>query len=222
MSELTSRDYKGTGGGRRGAPPGGLKEFLWGALAGALLAGLGTALVMHRIERTAPAACAAKPAAGHKPAASAATAAAHSGTTNRRTGSDSTTPRKSSATASTSRASEPAHAHYDFYKMLPNLKVRVPRPSAPGKRTVGSHGHTVFAGYVVQVGSYTDPAQARRIRAELDSLGIIAHIDTVQAHGTTLHRVRIGPLTEEAELKRIRRVLKAVHLPGIVIPGATH
>lgn len=214
MSELTTRDYKGAGG-RRGDPSGGLKEFLWGALAGALLAGLGTGLIMHHLDKSTAVACSAQRAPTRRPAAKSVSAVANGATT-------AAHPTSHDSPKATSAGAAAAQPHYDFYKMLPNLKVIVPPPTAPGTRSVGTHGRTVFSGYVVQVGSYTDAAQARHIIAELDSLGIIAHIDTARSHGTTLHRVRIGPITEEAELRRIRRVLKAVHLPAIVIPGATH
>lgn len=106
--------------------------------------------------------------------------------------------------------------------MLPKLRVLVPPPTAPGTRGIGPRGHAQFSGYVLQVGAYTDEAQARRVVAYLDSLGILAHIDTAHDGTATLYRVRIGPIIQASELKRFRGVLKRVGLPGILIPGATY
>ena len=235
MSQLTTRDYKGAG--RRAGPPAGLKEFLLGALAGALLAGLGTALVMHHAHQSAAQSCAPAAAtsgaaaptpsgpparhaaaqpAQHSPGPAAARGRSHAKETH--TGS-SQLARTGNRSGAARRAAAPAQSQYDFYQMLPNLKVTVPHPNGAGGQTAAG-GRSSATAYILQVGSYRDEAQARRIVAELDSLGIIAHIDTVPNGRTTLHRVRIGPLTETAELNRIRGVLKSVRLPAIVMPAA--
>ena len=235
MSQLTTRDYKGAGR-REGGPSGGLKEFLLGALAGALLAGVGTALVMHHAYRARRAcgACAASPSAASPPAAAppapapvrTAPQAAPGTTPAPRTAAAPQVVRRTAPSARTRSSvhaqSAPAQPQYDFYQMLPNLKVTVPRPSAPGAHAAGVRGPGAYGGYVLQVGSYSNAAQAERIISELDSVGIIAHVDTVQSRGVTLHRVRVGPITEASELARIRGTLHALRLPAIVIPGAVH
>ena len=217
MSQLT-RDYKGAG--RRPSSPGGLKEFLLGALAGALLAGLGTALVMHHMRGSASA-CAAGGSAAQTAAPPAAPA------TNTRAAQPRSNSRKPvlaqthTPTAAHAKAA-PAQPQYDFYQMLPNLKVIVPPPTAPGATAVGPNGRTEFAGYVLQVGAYRDEAQAQRIVNYLDSLGILAHINPMHDGSATLYRVRIGPIIEQSELNRFRAVLKRIGYPGVLIPGATH
>lgn len=219
MSQLTTRDYKGAG--RRSSPPGGLKEFLLGALAGGLLAGFGTALVMHHARTPTAAAGAAAHAVAPPAVATPASVAGRGERGN--AGKPELAQAGVHGTAGHARGkAAPAQPRYDFYQMLPNLKVTVPRPTAPGAQSVGANGRTQFAGYVLQVGSYRDEAQARRVIARLDGLGIIGHIDTVTDTSGTLHRVRIGPITEAAELNHIRGVLKAIGLPAMVIPGATH
>lgn len=240
MSELTSRDYKGSG--RHPSPPsGGLKEFLLGALAGGLLAGLGTGLVMHHAHASKPAACAASGSAARAPAsprAPSAQAPAPSGrlAATRGPAAGRTPVRKGAGPSELARTGVSGGPHgtrggpspaktqpqYDFYQMLPNLKVTVPPPTAPGAHSVGANGHSEFAGYVLQVGAYRDDAQARRVVAYLDSLGILAHIDRVHEGAAALYRVRIGPIIEQSELNRFRGVLKRVGLPAVLIPGATH
>ena len=230
MSQLT-RDYKGAG--RRPSPPGGLKEFLLGALAGALLAGLGTALVMHHMRGSASA-CAAggsaaqtpAPPAAHTAAAPTARAPAAPATNTRaarpRRNSGKPVLAQTDARAAARAKAAPAQPQYDFYQMLPNLKVIVPPPTAPGATAVGPNGRTEFAGYVLQVGAYRDEAQAQRIVNYLDSLGILAHINPMHDGSATLYRVRIGPIIEQSELNRFRAVLKRIGYPGVLIPGATH
>lgn len=234
MSQLTTRDYKGAG--RRAGPPAGLKEFLLGALAGALLAGLGTALVIRHAHRSAATSCApvtttsgavAPPPSGppahhraarptHSPGPAAPPGRTHAKEAH--AGSGPHRARTGSASPGVQGAAAPAQSQYDFYQMLPNLKVTVPHPNGAGGAAAAG-GRSSASGYILQVGSYRDAAQAQRIVAELDSLGIIAHIDTVPDGRTTLHRVRIGPLTDTAELNRIRGVLKSVRLPAIVMPA---
>ena len=239
MSPLTTRDYKGAGR-REGGPSGGLKEFLLGALAGALLAGVGTALVMHHMHRVGSA-CASGSATPSATAAAAPPTTAPPTAPQVRSAPPPPSPDRHAAPSPRAAAaparrtappavaqttahgtSRPAPPQYDFYQMLPNLKVIVPRPSAPGAHAAGMRGPGAYGGYVLQVGSYSDPAQAERIISELDSVGIIAHVDTVQSRGVTLHRVRVGPITEASELARIRSTLHAMRLPAIVIPGAVH
>ncbi|MDA8349250.1 MAG: SPOR domain-containing protein [Pseudomonadota bacterium] len=228
MSQLTTRDYKGAAR-REGGPSGGLKEFLLGALAGALLAGFGTALVMHHEYRSRRTCTAAATSATASPAAPTPAPAPRRAAPPAAAARTTPAPQVALRTASAPRIrrsahpqSGPAQPQYDFYQMLPNLKVIVPRPTAPGAHAAGVRGAAAYGGYVLQVGSYSDAAQAERIISELDSVGIIAHVDTVQSRGVTLHRVRIGPITEASELARIRGTLHALRLPAIVIPGAVH
>ena len=264
MSQLTTRDYKGAAPRPRGA--GGLSQFLWGALAGALLAGLGAALIMHHADKAArvctgtgivatPAASAGSapgtatpvgPApAGRVPEASSggdarspsaypsssirgSSAPSRQSGRSARDASPAPAPQDTvargashgpSVAAQSAAASEP---QYDFYQMLPNLRVTVPPPSAPGARSVGPGGRPRFAGYVLQVGAYNSEAHARKVVAYLDSLGTLAHIDPMRDGAKTLYRVRIGPVIERWELDRFRHQLKLVGLPALLIPGATH
>ena len=258
MSQLTTRDYKGAAPRPRSA--GGLGQFLWGALAGALLAGLGTALIMHHADkatractasggRVTPAAAAGSAAALVAPAGS--VPGASSGANARssppypsssiwgargpspqagrsgRAGSPAPAARVAAARSGgdgsrvVARSAAASQTQYDFYQMLPNLRVTVPAPSAPGARSVGPGGRPQFAGYVLQVGAYGSEAHARKVVAYLDSLGTLAHIDTVHEGAKTLYRVRIGPVIERWELNRFRHQLKLIGLPAVLIPGAT-
>jgi hypothetical protein len=201
MSQLTTRDYKGAGR-REGAPSGGLKEFLFGALAGALLASIGTALVMHHAYRSrrACAACAVAPSVSAPPATT--PASVHSappppGSTPQTTAATPSvaasevsqpTARRARVRSATPRQSAAAQPQYDFYQMLPNLKVIVPRPSAAGAHATGVHGPGAYGGYILQVGSYSNAAQAEHIMSELDSVGIIAQSSAIERKSSPRER----------------------------------
>ncbi len=259
MSQLTTRDYKGTAPRPRGA--GGLSQFLWGTLAGALLAGLGAALIVHHTGQAARVCAgtgiAAPPAApagraqgaatppgpvpagsvpeassggdARSPASSSSSIRGSGGRQSGRSGRDASpaqAPQDTLARGASQGPSLAAHRastpQYDFYQMLPNLRVTVPPPSAPGARSVGPGGRRRFAGYVLQVGAYNSEAHARKVVAYLDSLGTLAHIDPMRDGAQTLYRVRIGPVIERWELDRFRHQLKLVGLPAMLVPGATH
>ncbi|MHB1827334.1 MAG: SPOR domain-containing protein [Steroidobacteraceae bacterium] len=262
MSQLTTRDYKGAAPRPRGAG-GGLSQFLWGTLAGALLAGLGAALIVHHASQAARVCAgtgiAATPAApagrgqgaatppgpvpagavpgassgsgGRSPASASSSIRGSGGRQSGRSARDASpapAPQDTLARGASQGPSVAAHSaaastpQYDFYQMLPNLRVTVPPPSAPGARSVGPGGRRRFGGYVLQVGAYNSEAHARKVVAYLDSLGTLAHIDPMRDGAKTLYRVRIGPVIERWELDRFRHQLKLVGLPAMLVPGATH
>jgi cell division septation protein DedD len=257
MSQLTTRDYKGTAPRPRSA--GGLSQFLWGTLAGALLAGLGAALILHHADNAARACTASgaavTPAAGSANRATAPVmptpadpeSATSSGGNTRSSSSIWRAPDPGPQTGRSARVVSAAPAaqdtlarsgrngsnvvaqrapapqpQYDFYEMLPNLKVTVPPPSAPGARRVGPRGRTQFAGYVLQAGAYRSFARARKLVSYLNFLGTLAHIDTVHNGATTLYEVRVGPVIERWEINRFRHQLRLIGLHPMLIPGATH
>ena len=223
MSQLT-RDYKGTG--RHPLRPGGMKEFALGVLAGALLAGGIAALIAaHGRHRQAPpsSVCAASGNTG----ASGNAAAGSGSSVLARTPQPAPLP-QGSAPAETAAASAavpaagPASAspasQYDFYSML--RKQTVPVPGERAAARARAHWTRLTVGpprYLVQVGSYTSDAQARRLRERLGQMGISARIRRVTEHGMTLNRVQIGPV-DAAGLRWIRRELAAAGMRPLVIP----
>ncbi len=255
MSQLTTRDYKGTAPRPRGS--GGLGQFLWGALAGAVLAGLGAALIMHHADKAvractavatkpaatpaaalvAPAPVSTSPMPGTSPGANARSTSTYPSSSiwgardpsphSHRIASPTPAARATGARSAGDGSNDVAprtasQTQYDFYQMLPNLRVTVPAPSAPGTRSIGPGGRPQFAGYVLQAGAYSSEAHARKVVSYLNFLGTLAHIDTVHQGGKPLYLVRIGPVIERWELNRFRHQLKLIGLQAVVIPGATH
>ena len=115
---------------------------------------------------------------------------------------DHTTSKKHTA----SEEPAPEKPHYDFYTMLPNIKVFIPENDSdsggsppPGEGdTIDDHGT-----YTLQVGSYRNLSDADRVKARLALLGIEADIYTVKVSDETWHRVVIGPYNNAGKLRQI-------------------
>ena len=107
---------------------------------------------------------------------------------------------------------------YGFYEMLQNSEVVVgdpaerrpdsPPPNAPIERP-GS--------YVLQPGAYRERAEAERIQAKLNRLGITAIIQRVAVENDEFHRVRIGPINDLKSLNRTRNLLRSADIDALLI-----
>lgn len=73
------------------------------------------------------------------------------------------------------------------------------------------------AGYFVQVGSFRDPVNAERTRAELSGAGPVV-ITAVSGASGQLYRVRIGPLQDESQAQRaLQDAVNAGHSDARVV-----
>ncbi len=123
------------------------------------------------------------------------------------------------ATKSTEEAEQSATPtpKFDFYTILPEMEVSVPEwesetevadpvnsdDETEPQQTVSEDQH-----YILQVGSFRQPDEAERVRAELALLGIEAQIQRVVIDGGDVwHRVRAGPYQSTAKLDQTRQRL---------------
>ncbi len=222
MSQLT-RDYKGTG--RRPMQVSGMKEFAFGMLAGALLAGGGAALLAVRSHhrQTQPAACAAPVASGStSPVSGRSTPSIANGPGTRHSPSAprlaAAPPGATASAAASGAASVSSAQNFDFYRMLPRFTVPVPANHAAAPASRPRPAAITGAAFVLQVGSYSSDAEARHVRARLARMGIAARIQQVSEHGVRLNRVRVGPVGSGA-LRRLRAALAAADFHPLVIPS---
>lgn len=105
---------------------------------------------------------------------------------------------------------------FDFYTILPEMEVSVPEweseaeappPEAPGK-TENQKPDTEEQRYILQIGSFRDPDEAERVKAELALLGLNTEIQRVVIDGGDVwHRVRAGPYQSTATLHQMRQRL---------------
>lgn len=110
---------------------------------------------------------------------------------------------------------------FDFYTILPEMEVSVPewetRESAgepvdtPTSAAAGDAVATPATDaerYILQIGSFRQPDEAERVKANLALLGISTEIQRVVIDdGDVWHRVRAGPYQGDASLNQTRQRL---------------
>lgn len=102
----------------------------------------------------------------------------------------------------------PTENRFTFYDMLPKFEVIIPEeePDVKPDRVIEAVQQPGL--YVLQAGSFTEPADADRRRAELALQGVESRVQRVSIDEKTYHRVRIGPISDLDELNRIRSQLR--------------
>jgi cell division protein FtsN len=110
--------------------------------------------------------------------------------------------------AATSERDKPAENRFEFYEILPQYEVVVPdeKPAATGSarpRPAATPGS-----YLLQAGSFSAPADADRMKANLALLGFESHVQRVTIDDDVFNRVRIGPISDLAAAERTQRQLR--------------
>lgn len=70
----------------------------------------------------------------------------------------------------------------------------------------------------VQVGSFSQTANADRVVKELGAAGIAARVSAVRSNGKELFRVRAGPVNDRAAAEALRSRLAAAGHKGTIVP----
>ncbi len=91
---------------------------------------------------------------------------------------------------------------------LPAVAAAAPAPRAEAQAADGA--------FVVQVGAFSDPANAERARAALSGAGAVS-VDLRPAAGATLHRVRVGAWSTRHEAEAARQTVASLGYPGAVV-----
>jgi rare lipoprotein A len=98
--------------------------------------------------------------------------------------------------------------------LLPERPDEPPRP-APQVQTVS---YAPIAGvYMVQVGAFSDPANAQRVRAAVEEAGPVEVDARRTASGAELFRVRVGPFATADQAEAARRTLAGAGYPDAVV-----
>jgi cell division protein FtsN len=103
---------------------------------------------------------------------------------------------------------EAPESRFDFYNMLPNFEVIIPEQEKEVSTDTADKAVVTPGLYVLQVGSFTEYADADRRRAQLALQGIESAIQRVVIADKTYHRVRIGPIDDLEQLNVLRSRLR--------------
>ncbi|VAX14365.1 Cell division protein FtsN [hydrothermal vent metagenome] len=127
---------------------------------------------------------------------------------------------KEKTKAKVAKAIRETRPKFDFYTILPELEVAIPeeeliKKARSSKRTSSRESDSR---YILQAGSFRNPAQADRLKAQLALQGIVANIQSVKINDKDIwYRVRIGPLHNIASLNRTRKRLRENNIASIVV-----
>lgn len=103
---------------------------------------------------------------------------------------------------------------WDFYDIFPKSEVPVVEEYGPDGTRVEVEEPSAF---LLQAGSFRNPEDADRQRAELILLGLDVFVKEVESDGETWHRVLVGPLETEVALSRARRTLAEADVASIAL-----
>lgn len=92
---------------------------------------------------------------------------------------------------------------YDFYTVLPEMEVVI--PDAEIQQRVLRREEQRPGSYLLQVGSFRQPADAEKAKAELAFLGLVATITPVKINNQDWFRVRVGPFSDVREMDSVKR-----------------
>jgi cell division protein FtsN len=104
------------------------------------------------------------------------------------------------------KKAEQAHKdkkRYDFYTMLPQEKVEVP------KDLEAVADAPAYYQFMLQTGAFSSVADADRVRAELIMQGFEAQIRSSTSDKGTVHRLVIGPFPNRSRMAKARSMLIA-------------
>ena len=120
-----------------------------------------------------------------------------------------------SETAPPAPAPADAPPEYDFYKMLPEQEVDVPKDARAPVNPVAPAG--VRGDVTLQVGSFKGMDQAEKMQARLALHGIESRIQRFTLQDETWYRVRIGPIGTVEELDAVRAKLAEAEVEATAV-----
>ncbi|MGH8212745.1 MAG: SPOR domain-containing protein [Rhodanobacteraceae bacterium] len=137
--------------------------------------------------------------------------------------------------ADQSNKSDNSKPTFDFYSVLPEKEVVIPDaqlsaqaraeqqkaaaanvPAANAPVTTPATG-AAGSGYLLQVGSFPNGADADAMKAKLALQGFTASVQPVTINGQTWNRVRLGPFASATELEAAKQRLTSAGIHAIAL-----
>ncbi len=109
----------------------------------------------------------------------------------------------------------PKRSEYDFYTVLPEMEVVI--PDSEIEQRVLRREEERQGPYLLQVGSFRQPADAEKAKVELAFLGLVATITPVRINGEDWHRVRLGPFDGVREMDAVKRSVQDAGFQVLVL-----
>ncbi len=115
--------------------------------------------------------------------------------------------------AGAEKSSDGGKPRFEFYKILPGKEEPAPDRAAkpPPRELARAEPATLQASgptYMVQAGSFQNPADADNMKAKLALIGLVANVEpTPLPDKGTWYRVRLGPYTSLGEINHVRSQL---------------
>jgi len=103
---------------------------------------------------------------------------------------------------------------YDFYTMLPQEQVEVPKDPDEGNEPA-------WYQFMLQTGAFSSVADADRVRAELIMQGFEAQIHSSTSDKGTLHRIIVGPFANRSKMAKARSLLIAKGVATMMVNAPT-
>lgn len=105
---------------------------------------------------------------------------------------------------------------YDFYTLLPESEVAVPKGRAdkptpePKAESTPEKAATAQSStrYYLQAGSFRQRAEADKVRAQIILMGLDVRLEDAKlANGEVWHRVQVGPFADRSKLNHAQKTL---------------
>lgn len=111
---------------------------------------------------------------------------------------------------------KPAKDDYDFYIMLPESEVHIPKVEEYSSKKPAATAQQYA--YLLQAGSFRSSAEADKLRAKLLLEGLNAKTSRItNSNGSVWHRVMVGPFTSRSKLNKAQDTLAAANTESMVI-----
>lgn len=110
-----------------------------------------------------------------------------------------------------------AEPYFDFYTILPETEVIIPEYEINTRNREEQFGKPNVKKYLLQAGSFKEPAEADKLRAILALIGIESKIEQAKVGNTVWNRVKIGPYSRSSDVFSIRNRLRKNNIDAIVV-----
>jgi DedD protein len=124
-------------------------------------------------------------------------------------------PRKGDKPRNTTPTAQPAKVAEQPKVDTPSVAKSAPKTSSGGTAAAPQSSTGMWA---VQLGSFSNKANAERLAADLRKEGYAAFLSQLKTDGGKLHRVRVGPQKDRATAESVARKLGKKGHKGQVVP----